>query len=119
MPVLIKDNIVTHELLEATAGSLALLGAKPARESPVATKLRAAGCVILGTTNCSEWANFRSLPSDNGWSARGGQTYGAYHDRQDPGGSSSGSGVAVDMGYCVLAVGTEVRIQEGAALRPG
>lgn len=108
VPILIKDNIVTNEALEATAGSLALLGCKPIRESPAVTKLRAAGAVILGTSNCSEWANFRSRPSDSGWSARGGQTYGAYHDKQDPGGSSSGSGVGVDVGMCVLALGTEV-----------
>ncbi|KAL2291360.1 hypothetical protein FJTKL_13964 [Diaporthe vaccinii] len=107
VPTLIKDNIVTNEALEATAGSLALLGCKPIRESPAVTKLRAAGAVILGTSNCSEWANFRSRPSDSGWSARGGQTYGAYHDNQDPGGSSSGSAVGVDVGMCVLALGTE------------
>lgn len=105
---MIKDNIVTNEDLEATAGSLALLGCKPRCENPAVTKLRAAGAVILGTSNCSEWANFRSQPSDSGWSARGGQTYGAYHDKQDPGGSSSGSGVGVDVGMCVLALGTEV-----------
>lgn len=108
MPILVKDNIVTNEDLEATAGSLALLGCKPDRENPAVTKLRAAGAVILGTSNCSEWANFRSRPSDSGWSARGGQTYGAYHEKQDPGGSSSGSGVALDVGMCVLALGTEV-----------
>ncbi|CAK7220605.1 hypothetical protein SBRCBS47491_004245 [Sporothrix bragantina] len=108
VPLLVKDNIVTSEpALEATAGSLALLGAKPARENSAVTRLREAGCVLLGTTNCSEWANFRSRPSDSGWSARGGQTYGAYHERQDPFGSSSGSGVAVDMGFCVLALGSE------------
>lgn len=108
VPVLVKDNIVTHEPLEATAGSLALLGCKPARENPAITKLRDAGAVILGTTNLSEWANFRSRPSDSGWSARGGQTLAAYHEKQDPSGSSSGSGVAVDVGFCVLALGTEV-----------
>ncbi|CAK7233157.1 hypothetical protein SCUCBS95973_008499 [Sporothrix curviconia] len=108
VPLLVKDNIVTGEpALEATAGSLALLGAKPARENAAVTRLCEAGCVLLGTTNCSEWANFRSRPSDSGWSARGGQTYGAYHERQDPFGSSSGSGVAVDMGFGVLALGTE------------
>ncbi|ERS97842.1 hypothetical protein HMPREF1624_06013 [Sporothrix schenckii ATCC 58251] len=108
VPLLVKDNVATAEpALEATAGSLALLGAKPARQNLAVTRLRDAGCVLLGTTNCSEWANFRSRPSDSGWSARGGQTYGAYHAKQDPSGSSSGSAVAVDMGYCVLAVGTE------------
>ncbi|CAK7208656.1 hypothetical protein SEUCBS140593_000246 [Sporothrix eucalyptigena] len=108
VPLLVKDNVATGEpSLEATAGSLALLGAKPARENAAVTRLRNAGCVLLGTTNCSEWANFRSRPSDSGWSARGGQTYAAYHEKQDPFGSSSGSGVAVDMGFCVLAIGTE------------
>ena len=108
MPVLIKDNIYAQEIeWECTAGSLALLGAYPRTESPAVTKLRASGAVLLGMTNCSEWANFRSYPSDNGWSARGGQTFGAYHFRQDPSGSSSGSAVAVDMGFCVAALGTE------------
>ncbi|KAL1892476.1 hypothetical protein Sste5346_006986 [Sporothrix stenoceras] len=108
VPLLVKDNVATAEpSLEVTAGSLALVGAKPTRENSAVTRLREAGCVLLGTTNCSEWANFRSRPSDSGWSARGGQTYGAYHAKQDPFGSSSGSGVAADMGYCVLAMGTE------------
>ena len=108
VPLLVKDNIVTSEpALEATAGSLALLGAKPARENAAVTRLREAGCVLLGTTNCSGWASSRTRPSDNGWSARGGQTYGTYHERQDPFGSSSGSGVAVDIGFCVLALATE------------
>ncbi|CAK7242685.1 MAG: hypothetical protein STHCBS139747_004182 [Sporothrix thermara] len=102
VPLLVKDNIVTSEpALEATAGSLALLGAKPARENAAVTRLREAGCVLLGTTNCSGWASSRTRPSDNGWSARGGQTYGTYHERQDPFGSSSGSGVAVDIGFCL------------------
>ena len=108
MPILIKDNVVTSENMSAAAGSLALVGAKPATESPVVTSLRAAGCVILGSANMSEWANFRSKVSDSGWSARGGQCYAAYHEDQTPGGSSSGSGVGVDLGLCVLAVGSEV-----------
>ncbi len=108
-PILVKDNIVTFEQVESTAGSLALVGAKPARESPAIASLRSAGCVILGSANCSEWANFRSFPSDSGWSPRGGQTRGAYCENMDPGGSSSGSGVAVDMGFCVAALGTEVQ----------
>ncbi|EPE04821.1 amidase [Ophiostoma piceae UAMH 11346] len=108
VPVLIKDNIHAHEVeWECAAGSLALLGAHPRSESPAVTKLRASGAVLLGITNCSEWCNFRSFPSDDGWSARGGQTFGAYHYRQDPSGSSSGSAVAVDMGFCVAALGTE------------
>lgn len=94
--------------LEPAAGSTALVGARPPVENPSVTKLREAGAIILGTANLSEWANFRSEPSDNGWSARGGQTIGAYCEDMNAGGSSSGSGVAVDMGLCVLAIGTEV-----------
>src|SRR4051812_45039734 len=94
--------------MSASAGALALVGAKPARESPVVASLRAAGCGILGSANLSEWANFRSKDSDSGWSSRGGQCFGAYHEEQEPGGSSSGSGVGVDMGLCVLSVGSEV-----------
>ncbi len=109
VPILVKDNVVALEDMEAAAGSLALVGAKSAVRSPVVEKLVGAGCVVLGKANMSEWANFRSRPSDNGWSARGGQTLGAYADSMDPGGSSSGSGVAVDMGLCVLAIGSEVR----------
>lgn len=116
VPVLVKDNIVTNEPLEATSGSLALLGCRPARESPAVTKLRDAGAVILGTSNLSEWANFRSSPSDSGWSARGGQTYGAYHEKQNPSGSSSGSAVGVDTGLCVLALGTEVSFLQTLSL---
>jgi amidase len=100
---------VTDEL-GATAGSFALVGAKPARENAAVTRLRDAGVVILGAANMSEWANFRTLDNeDNGWSARGGQGYGAYYDKMDPSGSSSGSAVAVDLGMCALALGTEVR----------
>ena len=102
--------MVTAEDMDAAAGSLALVGAKPGRESPVVTSLRSAGCVILGMANMSEWANFRSKNSDSGWSPRGGQCYAAYHENLEPGGSSSGSGVGVDMGFCVLAVGSEVRV---------
>lgn len=108
VPILVKDNVASDDL-GASAGSLALLGAKPKRENGAVTRLRDAGAVILGTSNMSEWANFRSMTGeDDGWSARGGQNYGAYADKMDPCGSSSGSAVAVDLGLCVLAIGTEV-----------
>ncbi len=107
IPILIKDNIATADQMETTAGSLALLGAKPPRDSTLARKLREAGAVILGKTNLSEWANFRSSRSTSGWSARGGQCHNANaYDRQ-PSGSSSGSGVAVSASSCAAAIGTE------------
>lgn len=82
---------LTH-ILEA--GSWALLRAKVPRDATVAQKLRAAGAILLGKTNLSQWANFRSLNSSNGWSANGGQAYGPYFPKEDPWGSSSGSGIA-------------------------
>jgi amidase len=90
-----------------TAGSLALVGAKPARDAFVAEKLRGAGAVILGKTNLSEWANFRSSHSSSGWSGRGGQTRNPYVLDRNPCGSSSGSGAAVAANLCAVAVGTE------------
>jgi len=93
--------------LDVSAGSLALLGAKPANESSVIEKLRKAGAVILGKTNMSEWANFRGLDISSGWSPRGGQTLGAYYPDSQPAGSSSGSAVAVALGLCTAALGTE------------
>lgn len=92
-----------------TAGSFALYGAKVPRDSTLASKLRAAGVVILGKTNLSQWANFRSDNSTNGWSAYGGQTFAAYYPEQDPSGSSSGSGVASSLGLALAALGSEVR----------
>src|SRR5205823_11132913 len=92
VPVLIKDNIDTADKMQTTAGSLALLGSRPARDSFVAQKLREAGAVILGKTNCSEWANIRSSHSSSGWSGRGGQTKNPYALDRNPCGSSSGSG---------------------------
>lgn len=107
VPILIKDNIATNDRMETTAGSLALVGAKPPRDSFMAQKLREAGAVILGKTNLSEWANFRSSRSTSGWSGRGGQTHNPFaHDRQ-PSGSSSGSGVAASSSSCAAAIGTE------------
>jgi len=95
VPVLIKDNIDTADNMETTAGSLALLGSKPERDAFVAARLRAAGAVILGKTNLSEWANFRSDNSSSGWSGRGGQTRNPYALDRNPSGSSSGSAAAV------------------------
>lgn len=107
IPILIKDNIATADRMMTTAGSLALVGAKPTRDSFVAEKLRAAGVVILGKTNLSEWANFRSNHSSSGWSGRGGQTKNPYVLDRNPCGSSSGSGAAVAANLCAAAIGTE------------
>ena len=107
IPVLIKDNIDTADRMRTTAGSLALLGSKPARDSFVAQKLRESGAVILGKTNLSEWANIRSSHSSSGWSGRGGQTLNPYALDRNPCGSSSGSGAATAASLCAVAVGTE------------
>ena len=107
VPVLIKDNIDTADKMSTTAGSLALLGSVPARDAFVVERLRAAGAVILGKTNLSEWANFRSTHSVSGWSGRGGQTRNPYALDRNPSGSSSGSGAAVAANFCAVAVGTE------------
>ncbi len=95
IPVLIKDNIDTHDRMTTTAGSLALGGSIPLQDSSVAQRLRAAGAVILGKTNLSEWANFRSSHSSSGWSGRGGQTKNPYVLDRNPCGSSSGTGSGV------------------------
>lgn len=107
IPVLIKDNIDTADQMQTTAGSLALLGSKPARDSFVAQKLRESGAVILGKTNLSEWANIRSSHSSSGWSGRGGQTLNPYALDRNPCGSSSGSGAATAASLCAVAVGSE------------
>jgi amidase len=107
VPVLIKDNIDTADRMMTTAGSLALLGSTPPQDSTVARKLRAAGAVILGKTNLSEWANFRSSHSSSGWSGRGGQTRTPYSLDRNPCGSSSGSGAATAANLCAISVGTE------------
>lgn len=107
IPILIKDNIDTADKMQTTAGSLALLGSHPSRDSFVAQKLREAGAVILGKTNLSEWANIRSSHSISGWSGRGGLTRNPYALDRNPCGSSSGSGAAVAASFCALAVGTE------------
>ena len=107
IPILIKDNIGTADRMMTTAGSLALLGVTRPKDSGVARRLREAGAVILGKTNLSEWANFRSSHSSSGWSGRGGQTRNPYALDRSPCGSSSGSGVAVSANLCAAAVGSE------------
>ncbi|KAB5551022.1 amidase signature domain-containing protein [Coniochaeta sp. 2T2.1] len=109
IPILLKDNIATADKMNNTAGSYALLGAKVPRDSTMAAKLRKAGAILLGKTNLSQWANYRSGNSSNGWTAIGGQTYGAYYPNQDASGSSSGSGVASSIGLALAALGSEVR----------
>lgn len=107
IPVLIKDNIDTADRMQTTAGSLALVGSKPADDSAVARRLREAGAVILGKTNLSEWANIRSSHSTSGWSGRGGLTKNPYALDRNACGSSSGSGAATSANLCVVAVGSE------------
>ena len=115
IPVLIKDNIATADRMQTTAGSLALVGSRPPKDALVVDRLRAAGAVILGKTNCSEWANFRGRHSTSGWSGRGGQTRNPYALDRNPSGSSSGSGAAVTANLCALAVGTET---DGSIVSP-
>ena len=107
IPILLKDNLDTADKMMTTAGSLALVGSKPSKDSFVVQRLRAAGAVILGKTNLSEWANIRSTHSTSGWSGRGGQTKNPYALDRNPCGSSSGSGAAVSANLCVAAIGTE------------
>ena len=107
IPILIKDNIDTSDKMQTTAGALAMQGHIAGQDAFVVKKLRAAGVVIMGKTNLSEWANFRSTKSCSGWSSRGGQTKNPYILDHNPCGSSSGSGVAVAANLCTVAVGTE------------
>ncbi|QRO01466.1 amidase [Archangium violaceum] len=115
IPVLIKDNIATADKMQTTAGSLALVGAVPSRDAFVVERLRAAGAVILGKTNLSEWANFRSTHSSSGWSGRGGQCRNPYALDRTPSGSSSGSGAATAANFCAVSVGTET---DGSIVSP-
>jgi amidase len=115
IPVLIKDNIETADRMMTTAGSLALEGSIAARDSFVAQKLRAAGAVILGKTNLSEWANFRSTHSTSGWSGRGGLTRNPYALDRNTSGSSSGSGAGTAANLCAAAVGSET---DGSIVSP-
>ena len=107
IPVLLKDNIDTRDMMPNTAGSRALANSLPVQDSFVAQRLREAGAVILGKTNLSEWANFRGELSSSGWSGLGGQTLNPYVLDRNPCGSSSGSGVAVSANLCMVAIGTE------------
>lgn len=107
IPILIKDNLDTADKMTTTAGSLALAGSIPPRDSFVAQKLRQAGAILLGKANLSEWANIRSNRSVSGWSARGGQARNPYALDRNPCGSSSGSGGAVSANLCALTIGTE------------
>ena len=107
VPVLLKDNIDTADQMTTTAGSLALQGSIPLRDSTVARRLRESGAVLLGKANLSEWANYRSTRSSSGWSARGGQCRNPYVLDRSPCGSSSGSGVAVSANLVTVAIGTE------------
>ena len=116
MPVFVKDNIDTGDRMLTTAGSLAMEAYGPAeRDAPVVARLRNAGMVLLGKTNLSEWANFRSTRSCSGWSARGGQCRNPHVVDRSPAGSSSGSAVAVAAGYAAVAVGTET---DGSIIGP-
>ncbi len=107
IPVLVKDNIDTADGMKTTAGSWALEDSRPAQDAPVIVRLRDAGALLLGKSNLSEWANFRSSRSSSGWSARGGQCRNPYALDRSPCGSSSGSGAAVAANLCAIAVGTE------------
>lgn len=107
IPVLLKDNIDTADKMQTTAGALAMEGNIASADAYIVTRLREAGAVILGKTNLSEWANFRSTRSASGWSSRGGQTRNPYVTDRSPCGSSSGSAVAVAASLCAVAVGTE------------
>jgi len=115
IPVLIKDNIATADKMQTTAGSLALVGSRAARDAFIVTRLRDAGAVILGKTNLSEWANFRSSRSTSGWSSRGGLTKNPYALDRNTSGSSSGSGAAAAASFATLTVGTET---DGSIISP-
>ena len=115
VPVLLKDNIATKDRMHTTAGSLALIEAVVPADAFVVGRLREAGAVLLGKTQLSEWANFRSSHSSSGWSGRGGQCRNPYALDRSPSGSSSGSGVAVAANLCAVAVGTET---DGSVVSP-
>jgi amidase len=115
IPIMLKDNVDTHDRQHTTAGSLALLGSTPPLDATSAARLRAAGVVLLGKLNLSEWANFRSTASSSGWSGRGGQCLNPYALDRSPCGSSSGSGAAVAANLCAAALGTET---DGSILCP-
>jgi amidase len=107
IPVLLKDNIGTGDQMQTSAGSFVLVGSPAQQDSTVAANLRAGGAVILGKTNLSEWANFRSFESISGWSGRGGQTNNPYGLNRNPCGSSSGSGAAASSNFAAVSLGSE------------
>ena len=115
VPILIKDNIDTADRMSTSAGSLALADWHAPQDATVAARLRAAGALLFGKTNLSEWANFRSTHSVSGWSGRGGQTRNPYMRDHNPSGSSSGSGVAASASLCAGAIGTET---DGSVVSP-
>lgn len=115
IPIMIKDNIDTADKMHTTAGSIALADHIANKDAFVVTQLRKAGALIIGKTNLSEWANFRSTRSSSGWSSRGGQTRNPYVINRSPCGSSSGSAVAVSANLCAVAVGTET---DGSVIAP-
>src|SRR3989449_1479887 len=116
IPVLLKDNIDTGDRMQTSAGSFALVGKPAKRDSTVAANLRAGGAVILGKTNLSEWANFRSFESISGWSGRGGQAHNPYGIDRNPCGSSSGSGAAASANFATVSFGSET---DGSIVCPG
>jgi amidase len=115
IPILVKDNIETRDPMATTAGSYALAKSFRPADAPLAARLRAAGAIILGKANLSEWANFRSTRSCSGWSGVGGQVRNAYDPARNPSGSSAGSGVAAAASFCAAAIGTETN---GSILSP-
>jgi len=118
IPILIKDNIDTHDHMQTTAGSLALAGTFAARDAFLVKRLRAAGAVIMGKTNLSEWANFRGKHSVSGWSSRGGLTHNPYALDRSACGSSSGSGAAVAANLSALAVARRRMVRSPVHPRP-
>jgi amidase len=116
IPVLLKDNIDTHDQMQTAAGSLALVGTPALQDSTVAARLHSAGAVILGKTNLSEWANFRSSFASSGWSGRGGQCNNPYAIDRNPCGSSSGSGAATSANFSAVSLGSET---DGSIVCPG
>jgi amidase len=115
IPILLKDNIETRDPIATTAGSFALARSFRPADAPLAARLRAAGAIVLGKANLSEWANFRSTRSSSGWSGIGGQTRNAYAPGRNPSGSSAGSAVAAAASFCAAAIGTETN---GSILSP-
>jgi amidase len=115
IPMLLKDNIETRDPLPTTAGSLALASARHSEDAPMAARLRAAGCIVIGKANLTEWANFRSTRSVSGWSGVGGQTLCPYNLRRNPSGSSAGPAAGTTANLCAAAIGSET---DGSILAP-